>query len=319
MPPAPLPQRRQRAVNRRVVIAALYRFVKLPDFEALKGPLLQRCLDLGLSGTFLLAPEGINGAVAGRREGIDGVLRHLRADPRFADLECKESFADATPFHRMKVKTKREIVSMGVEGLDPGALAGRPVEPEAWNELIARPDTLVLDARNRYECAIGTFKNAHALPIDSFREFPAAAEQALNPGEHKRVAMFCTGGIRCEKASAHLLSKGFEEVLQLQGGILNYLKKISPEDSLWEGECFVFDGRVALNHDLEQGGYEQCFACRRPLGPADRASAKYQLGVSCPHCHDALAPLQRARFSERQRQVELAASRGEKHVGAAMK
>ena len=301
--------------NDSFIIAALYKFVRLPDFRELRQPLLQRCLDLRLKGTFLLAPEGINGAVAGSREGVDGILDYLRAEPRFAGIMHKESCTAECPFHRMKVKLKQEIVSLGVEGVDPQNLGGKYVQPEDWNTEISRPDTLVLDVRNEYESGIGGFKNAVASHTGTFREFPEYMQQNLNPAEHSRVAMFCTGGIRCEKASSYLLSRGFREVLQLQGGILNYLEKIDRKDSLWEGECFVFDSRVAVNHDLGEGDYEQCFACRRPITDKDMASEKYQPGVSCPHCHDDLTPAQRRRFSERQRQVELAVSRGEKHIG----
>ena len=302
-------------MNNRFVIAALYKFVRLPDFRELRQPLLQRCLDLRLRGTFLLAPEGINGAVAGSREGVDGILDSLRAEPRFADLVHKESCAAECPFQRMKVKLKQEIVSLGIEGVDPQNLSGKYVEPDDWNTEISRPDTLVLDVRNEYESGIGGFKNAVAPHTETFREFPEYVEQNLDPAEHPRVAMFCTGGIRCEKASSYLLSRGWGEVLQLQGGILNYLEKIDRNDSLWEGECFVFDSRVAVNQDLGEGDYEQCFACRRPITGQDMASEKYQPGVSCPRCHDDLTPAQRRRFSERQRQVELAESRGEKHIG----
>ncbi len=301
--------------SNRFTIAALYKFLRLPDFRELKRPLLDRCNDLRLRGTFLLAPEGINGAVAGSTEGVDGILDYLRAEPRFADLVHKESRAAACPFHRMKVKLKQEIVSLGVEGVDAQHLSGRYVQPEHWNTEISRPDTLVLDVRNEYESGIGGFKNAVAPHTETFREFPEYVQQNLDPAEHPRVAMFCTGGIRCEKASSYLLSRGFREVLQLHGGILNYLEKIDRKDSLWEGECFVFDSRVAVNHDLGEGDYEQCFACRRPITEQDMTAEKYQPGVSCPRCYDELTAEQRERFSERQRQVELAESRGEKHIG----
>ena len=305
----------QISADKNFIVAALYKFVQLPDFRELRQPLLERCRALGLKGTFLLAPEGINGTVAGSREGIDGVLDYLRAQPRFAGLAYKEARADECPFHRMKVKLKQEIVSLGVEGIDPERLSGRHVEPEQWNEVINQPDTLVLDVRNRYESDIGSFRNAHTPQTETFREFPAYVEQHLDAGKHTRIAMFCTGGIRCEKASSYLLSRGFGEVVQLQGGILNYLAQTDRENSLWDGECFVFDGRVAVNHELTEGDYEQCFACRHPITEADMASAKYSPGVSCPHCHDNLTAEQRRRFSERQRQVELAESRGEKHIG----
>ena len=305
------------ATSKDFVIAALYKFVSLPDFRELRQPLLERCQALGLRGTFLLAQEGINGAVAGGRQGVDGILDYLRADPRFADLAHKESRAAVCPFHRMKVKLKQEIVSLGVADVDPAQATGRYVQPEDWNETISRPDTLVLDVRNQYETGIGSFKDALAPDTETFREFPAYVENHLDPTRHTRVAMYCTGGIRCEKASSYLLARGFRDVMQLQGGILNYLEKVEREDSRWEGECFVFDSRVAVDHDLAEGDYEQCFACRRPINERDMASEKYLPGVSCPHCHDHLTPEQRRRFSERQRQVELAESRGEKHIGEA--
>ena len=301
----------------RFIVAALYKFVRLPDFRELKRPLLERCRELRLKGTLLLAPEGINGTVTGRRESIDGILDYLRSEPRFADLAHKESPAAGAPFHRMKVKLRQEIVSLGLPGVDPEQLRGEYVKPEDWNAEISRPDTLVLDVRNEYETGIGGFKNAVAPNTGTFREFPDYVEKNLNPEQHSRVAMYCTGGIRCEKASSYLLSRGFREVLQLQGGILNYLEKVDRDHSRWEGECFVFDSRVAVDHELAEGEFEQCFACRRPLRQDDMASEKYQPGVSCPRCHDDLTPEQRRRFSERQRQVELAESRGEQHIGTA--
>ncbi len=298
------------------IVAALYKFIGLPDFRELKRPLLERCRELRLKGTLLLAPEGINGAVAGSREGIDGILDYLRSEPRFADLAHKESLAAGVPFHRMKVKLRQEIVSLGLPGIDPERLRGEYVKPEDWNAEISRPGTLVLDVRNEYETGIGGFKNAVAPDTGTFREFPDYVEKNLNPEQHTRVAMYCTGGIRCEKASSYLLSRGFREVVQLQGGILNYLEKVDRDHSRWEGECFVFDSRVAVDHELAEGEFEQCFACRRPLRQDDMASEKYLPGVSCPRCHDDLTPEQRRRFSERQRQVELAESRGEQHIGS---
>lgn len=299
------------------IVAALYKFIGLPDFRELKRPLLERCRELRLKGTLLLAPEGINGTITGRRESIDGILDYLRSEPRFADLAHKESLAAGAPFHRMKVKLRQEIVSLGLPGVDPEQLRGEYVKPEDWNAEISRPDTLVLDVRNEYETGIGGFKNAVAPNTGTFREFPDYVEKNLNPEQHSRVAMYCTGGIRCEKASSYLLSRGFREVLQLQGGILNYLEKVDRDHSRWEGECFVFDSRVAVDHELAEGEFEQCFACRRPLRQDDMASEKYLPGVSCPRCHDDLTPEQRLRFSERQRQVELAESRGEQHIGTA--
>ena len=299
-----------------VVVAALYKFVRLEDFHDLREPLLQACLAAGTLGTLLLAREGINGTVAGSREGIDQVLNYLRSDARLADLEHKESFDDHMPFYRMKVKLKKEIVTMGEEGIDPNAQVGTYVKPGDWNALLDDPDVLLIDTRNDYECGIGSFKGAVDPHTESFREFPAYVRKNLDPGKQKKIAMFCTGGIRCEKASAFMLKEGFEEVYHLQGGILKYLEEVPPEDSIWEGECFVFDNRVAVDHKLEKGRYDQCYGCRHPITEEDKLSDKYQKGVCCPGCYGRLTPDQKARFAERQKQIELAAQRGEVHVGA---
>lgn len=299
-----------------VVVAALYRFVTLEDYQALREPLLDRCLALGVKGTLLLASEGINGTVAGSREGVDALLAYLRADPRLAGLEHKESYEAQMPFHRMKVKLKREIVTMGVQGIDPNRLVGTYVEPQQWNALVNDPDVLLIDTRNDYECAIGSFRGAVDPHTRSFREFPDYVRTHLDPARHRKVAMFCTGGIRCEKASAFMLQEGFDEVYHLRGGILKYLEEVPADESTWEGECFVFDSRVAVNHDLEKGQYDQCYGCRHPITEEDKRSPVYMKGVCCPYCHDQLSPEQRARFAERQKQVELAQQRGEMHVGA---
>ena len=299
-----------------VVVAALYKFVALEDFRELREPLLDVCMDAGVRGTLLLATEGINGTIAGTRKGIDCVLDYLRSDPRLADLEHKESFDDHMPFYRMKVKLKREIVTMGVEGIDPNQRVGTYVEPQDWNALVEDPEVLLIDTRNDYECDIGTFRGALDPHTTNFREFPAYVRENLDPGKHKKVAMFCTGGIRCEKASAFMLREGFEEVYHLQGGILKYLEEVPKEESTWEGECFVFDNRVAVDHDLQKGHYDQCHGCRHPITEDDKLSTKYQKGVCCPHCFDTLTEEQKARFSERQKQVELAKKRGELHIGA---
>ena len=299
-----------------VVVAALYKFVALEDFRELREPLLDVCMDAGVRGTLLLATEGINGTIAGTRKGIDCVLDYLRSDPRLADLEHKESFDDHMPFYRMKVKLKREIVTMGVEGIDPNQRVGTYVEPQDWNALVEDPEVLLIDTRNDYECDIGTFRGALDPHTTNFREFPAYVRENLDPGKHKKVAMFCTGGIRCEKASAFMLREGFEEVYHLQGGILKYLEEVPKEESTWEGECFVFDNRVAVDHDLQKGHYDQCHGCRHPITEDDKLSTKYQEGVCCPYCFDTLTEEQKARFSERQKQVELAKKRGELHIGA---
>jgi UPF0176 protein len=298
------------------VVAALYKFVTLNDFRALREPLLDACRAEGVKGTLLLAREGINGTIAGTRGGIDGVLAFLRRDPRLADLEHKESGDSEMPFYRMKVKLKREIVTLGEKGLDPNERVGTYVEPRDWNALVNDPDVLLIDTRNDYECDIGTFKGALDPHTQSFREFPAYVRKHLDPARHKKVAMFCTGGIRCEKASAFMLGEGFEEVYHLRGGILKYLEEIPPEESTWEGECFVFDNRVAVDHRLQKGRYDQCYGCRHPITETDKVSGKYEKGVCCPYCYDRLSPEQKARFRERQKQIELAARRGEKHIAA---
>ncbi len=299
-----------------VVVAALYRFVTLEDFHEIREPLLRECLDAGTRGTLLLAHEGINGTIAGSREAIDRVLAYLRADPRLAQLEHKESFDVEMPFYRMKVKLKREIVTMGVEGIDPNRVVGTYVKPQDWNALVNDPEVLLIDTRNDYECAIGTFRGAVDPNLTTFREFPDYVKSELDPGRQRKVAMFCTGGIRCEKASAYMLEQGFEEVYHLEGGILKYLEEVPAEESTWEGECFVFDNRVAVNQQLEKGQYDQCYACRRPITEDDKLSELYVKGVSCPYCHESLTPEKAERFSERQKQVELANARGEIHVGA---
>ncbi|QIB64513.1 oxygen-dependent tRNA uridine(34) hydroxylase TrhO [Kineobactrum salinum] len=298
------------------IVAALYKFVTLDDYQALREPLLDVCTAAGVKGTLLLASEGINGTIAGSRAGVDTVLAWLRADPRMASLEHKESVDQAPPFYRMKVKLKREIVTMGIEGIDPNRQVGTYVTPQEWNALVEDPEVLVIDTRNDYECDIGSFRGAVDPRTTTFREFPRYVREQLDPARHRRVAMFCTGGIRCEKASAFMLSEGFEEVYHLQGGVLKYLEEIPEADSTWEGECFVFDNRVAVNHRLEKGHYEQCHGCRHPITHSDMDSPHYQHGVCCPHCYQHLSSEQKVRFAERQKQVELAAARGEQHVGA---
>ncbi len=302
----------------RIVVLALYKFVHLPDYIDLKAPLLAECHKHDLHGTLLLAEEGINGTIAGSRAGLDGLLNYLQHDQRFKDMECKESRADTVPFHRMKVKLKKEIVSMGVAAVVPQALTGTRVNARDWNAVISDPEVLLIDARNQYEVDIGTFKNAISPQTETFREFPAYIEHELDPQKQKKVAMYCTGGIRCEKASAYLLQQGFEEVYQLDGGILKYLQEVDAAESLWQGECFVFDGRVAVNQELEPGKYVQCYACRRPVSPEQTRSEKYAEGISCPYCFDTLSEQKRAAVTERHRQVKLAESRHQVHIGAAM-
>ena len=303
----------------KIIVAALYKFAKLPDYQERQPELFDFCVRQDLYGTLLLAEEGINGTVAGTRAGIDALIAFLRADPRFADLEHKESYADEMPFTRMKVKLKKEIVTLGVAGINPNEKVGTYVAPEDWNALISDPDVVLIDTRNGYECDIGTFRGAIDPQTTTFREFPAYVSQNFNPGKHKKVAMFCTGGIRCEKASSLMVEQGFEQVYHLQGGILKYLEKIPPAESLWQGECFVFDQRISVGHGLKVGEYEQCHGCRHPISPEDRASIQFVEGVSCPHCFSTLSEEKRSRFAERQKQTELALKRGMMHIGESQK
>lgn len=299
-----------------IVVVAMYKFVALPDFSALREPLLAFCMQQNIKGTLLLAHEGINGTVAGSREAVDALITYLRQDPRLADIEYKESFEKEQAFYRMKVKLKKEIVTMGVENIDPNKDAGTYVDAKDWNALISDPDVILVDTRNYYEYAIGTFKNAINPNTRTFREFPNYVAENLNPQTHKKVAMFCTGGIRCEKSTAYMKQQGFSEVYHLRGGILKYLEEVPQTDSLWEGECFVFDNRVAVNHNLEKGQYDQCHGCRHPITEADKQSPLYLEGVACPRCYEQQTPEQRERFSERQKQMQLAKARNEPHVGA---
>lgn len=301
-----------------VVVAALYRFAALPDFEAFRDPLHQVMTSNNVRGTVLLAAEGINGTIAGSREGIDNVLNWLKRDPRFAGLEAKESYVEKIPFYRTKVKLKKEIVTMGVDGIDPNDIVGTYVKPQDWNALINDPEVLVLDTRNDYEVEIGSFKTAVNPGTSSFREFPAYVKKHLKPAQHKKVAMFCTGGIRCEKSTAFLKQQGFDEVYHLKGGILKYLEEVPEARSEWQGECFVFDNRVTVNHRLEKGQYDQCHACRRPITEDDKLHEHYIKGTSCHHCHDKQSENQRRRYSERERQMALARDRGESHIGQSM-
>ena len=301
-----------------ITVAALYQFTRFDDPAALRGPLLALCEKVGIKGTLLLAREGINGTIAGGENAIAQVLGAIRALPGCADLEVKYSHAEAMPFNRMKVRLKREIVTMGEPDIDPASSVGRYVAPEDWNALIADPQTVVIDTRNGYEVAIGTFAGAVDPQTPTFRDFPAwfrAHRDELLSGK-TRVAMFCTGGIRCEKSTSFLRAEGIDEVYHLKGGILKYLEQVPESESLWQGECFVFDERVAVGHGLAPGTHSQCRACRHPLGEAGRADPAYVEGVSCPNCIDARDEADRARYAERHRQETLARQRGLAHVGA---
>ncbi|MEW5860922.1 MAG: rhodanese-related sulfurtransferase [Cyanobacteriota bacterium] len=270
------------------VVVTFYKFVKLPDFAEKQDPLLSHCEAQSIRGTILLAAEGINGTIAGSRQAIDSVLSFLRSDPRLVDLEHKESYADSPPFDRMKVRLKKEIVTLGLPEIDPSDRVGTYVSPQEWNELISDPEVTIIDTRNDYEVSIGTFQGAQNPKTASFRQFPDYVRNDLDPTKHKKVALFCTGGIRCEKATSFMMAEGFQEVYHLKGGILKYLEEVPPEESLWQGECFVFDQRVAVREGLEIGTHQMCPSCGHPISEADKTSPHYQEGVSCPYCCDRL-------------------------------
>lgn len=301
-------------------VAALYRFFPMEEIAALRASLAYVCCASRVKGTLLLAPEGINGTIAGSDDSIEAVLDHIRGLPGCADLDVKDSRAAEMPFHRMKVRIKREIVTMGEPDIDPLNDAGHYVDPQDWNALISAPDVIVIDTRNDYEVAVGTFANAINPETLTFGEFPAwfRKQRANLLGQEKppKIAMFCTGGIRCEKSTAFLKSEGLDEVYHLKGGILKYLETVPAEQSLWQGECFVFDQRVAVTHGLGPGTHSICHGCRMPVSPADRASPLYVEGIGCPTCHADRTPEQRAAYAERHRQTLLAEQRGQAHIGA---
>jgi UPF0176 protein len=298
---------------------AMYHFVSLPHFKTLREPLLEFCISHDIKGTLLLADEGINGTVAGSEKSIHELLDYLKKDSifegNFKNLAHKESWSEKHPFYRMKVKLKKEIVTLGVPGISPTKIVGQYVKPQDWNAIITDPEVILIDTRNDYEYAIGTFKNAVNPKTNTFREFPEYVKTHFDPKKHKKVAMFCTGGIRCEKASSYMISEGFDEVYHLEGGILKYLEEVNPGESLWQGECFVFDQRVAIKHGLEVGDYDQCYACRYPLSEDNMKSDKYTPGISCPHCFNTHTPEKLKSLTERQKQVILAKKRGEEHIG----
>ena len=298
---------------------AMYHFVSLPNYKKLQGPLLNFCDSKGIKGTLLLADEGINGTLAGPEKSILELLEYLKMDPlfegNFKNLSHKESWSNKHPFYRMKVKLKKEIVTLGVPGVSPTKVVGKYVKPQDWNSIISDPEVILIDTRNDYEYAIGSFKNAINPKTNTFREFPEYVKTHFDPKKHKKIAMFCTGGIRCEKASSFMISEGFDEVYHLEGGILKYLEEVKPENSLWQGECFVFDQRVAIKHGLQVGDYDQCYACRYPLSADDMGSEKYTPGISCPHCYNTHTPEKLKSLTERQKQVILAKERGIEHIG----
>ena len=306
-----------------VMVAAFYKFIHLSDPVAVQRDLQKACESAGILGTILIAHEGINGTVCASREGICALMAHFADSPYFSDIQPKYSFAKEPAFYRMKVRLKREIVTMGQPDIDPENSVGTYVSPQDWNALISASDTLVIDTRNRYEVAIGTFENAVDPETASFRDFPAWIENYMAdlPEEKrpKNIAMFCTGGIRCEKATSYLRARGYENVFHLEGGILKYLETMPAEDSAWRGECFVFDQRVSVKHGLAPGAYDQCHACRTPLTQEDKQRASFEHGVSCLHCIDAYDDADRARFRERQKQIRLSKERGQAHIGKAVR
>lgn len=300
----------------RIQVAAFYKFVLLDDIEGLQQDLRKLCKESNVLGTILLAHEGINGTIAGPADELDRLFEFLDQYPGLENLKKKISYCNRNPFYRLKVRLKKEIVTLGVKGIDPASAVGEYIAPEDWNELISQPDVRLVDTRNDYEVGLGTFNGAENPETQSFRDFPAWVKTNLDIEKDQKVAMFCTGGIRCEKSTALLKELGYENVYHLEGGILNYLEKVPADESMWRGDCFVFDNRVTVDHDLAEGRYELCPACRMPLSEEDRQSAKFEKNISCPKCFDRLTPERRASLEERGRQIELAEARGEKHIGS---
>lgn len=300
---------------KKITVCALYKFINLPHYQDIQTDLIDFCKQREIKGSLLLAHEGINGTVAGTQEHIDDLLDHLQNTLQFGEIDYKLSFDDDIPFYRLKIKLKKEIVTMGVDNINPSLCVGTYVNPQDWNALISDPEVLLIDTRNQYEFDIGSFKGAINPETSTFREFPDYVEKNLDKNKNKKVAMFCTGGIRCEKSTAYLKQLGFDNVYHLKGGVLKYLEEVNASESLWQGECFVFDQRVAVTHGLKVGKYDLCHGCRYPIDASDKQSEKYIEGVSCPKCYDKQSDDQRTRFAERQKQIKLAEQRGEKHFG----
>jgi UPF0176 protein len=298
-----------------IAITALYHFTDLPDVVDVHKKLKDLCTDLKIKGILLLAPEGINGTVAGTKEAIDIFLTTLKSDNRFKHISHKESYSEEMPFYRLKVRLKTEIVTLRIPEANPNKMVGKYVDPKDWNTLISDPDVVVLDTRNDYEVKIGTFKNAVNPETEKFVDFPNYVREKLNVPKAKKVAMFCTGGIRCEKASAFMKLEGYEEVYHLKGGVLKYLEEIPAQESLWEGDCFVFDQRVSVGHGLSQGHYQMCYGCRMPLSQEECLSEHYIEGIQCHHCHDKLSEKSKKGNYERQRQILLARKKQQQHIG----
>lgn len=304
------------AIENSCIVVTMYKFVSLPDYRQMRRKILDYCMANNIRGTILLAEEGINGTIAGQRDNIDAVLDFLETDTRLSDMDYKVSYYDEIPFYRMKVKARKEIVTMGIPEISPARKNGQKVNANGWNRLVNDPDVIVIDTRNHYEYEIGTFKNAVSPHTDTFTEFPGYVRKHLSSCKKKKIAMFCTGGIRCEKATSYLLEQGFTSVFHLDGGILKYLEQVKPEDNLWQGDCFVFDNRVAVDKHLLKSSYTMCFGCRMPVSARDRRSEKYEEGVFCPRCYDTLNEERKKNLRQRQYQVQLAESRNQQHIGA---
>jgi UPF0176 protein len=297
----------------RFLITALYYFTDLPDIEAMQDSIYEKLREQKIKGTILLAKEGINGTIAGDEEDVRSALAYLRNDPRLSQMMHKESWAEEQPFVRLKVRLKKEIVTMGVPGVDPTARVGTYVQPKDWNALISQQDVVLIDTRNTYETKMGSFEGAIDPRTESFQDFPQWVKQTENLKPDTKIAMFCTGGIRCEKASSYMLQEGFKEVYHLQGGILKYIEEIPEPESMWNGECYVFDRRVSVDHNLEPGRFELCMACGFPVEDEDKESPNYIEGIACPACHDQTSDERKERFAERHKQIQLAKARQEEH------
>ena len=299
-------------------IATFYKFAEFPEYKEWKIKLGKWGKELKILGTMILAPEGINATISGPREGIEKFLENIRTDTRFADLNPRTAESTRSTFYRLRIITRPEIVTLGDASINPNKAVGKYVNPEEWNALIRDPDVRVIDTRNEYEVKVGTFKGAENPHTDTFREWPEYVEKELGSDKKQKIAMFCTGGIRCEKASSHLLENGFEEVYHLKGGILNYLETVPPEESDWDGECFIFDNRVSVTHGLKDGETKLCYGCRWPLSDEDLESEKYEYGISCPRCFDSLNDAKRKSLQERHKQLKLAEERNVPHIGLQM-
>ncbi|MDG2001553.1 MAG: rhodanese-related sulfurtransferase [Alphaproteobacteria bacterium] len=303
-----------------ICIISFYKFVTILDLEKLKIQIENICLMFETKGTILIAPEGINGTIEGSKDNIEKFLETLKNDKNFSDIIPKYSYSSKDSFNRMKVRLKKEIVTIGNTEVNPNKYIGKYIEPNDWNELISDPNTILIDTRNEYEVAIGTFKGAINPKTKSFRDLPNWIKNNLenvdNNYKNKKIAMFCTGGIRCEKSTSYLVQKGFTNVSHLKGGILKYLENIPKKESLWDGECFVFDQRVSVAEKLKPGSYFMCHGCRMPLKPEDTKLKSYIHGVSCKYCHNKKSAESKKRYADRQKQINLALERGEKHIGS---